>query len=389
MTPPTRTQNVYLFAGGGTGGHLYPGLAIAAELRKIDPSCRCVFLCSDRAIDAKILDVECAERVVIPAKPPTVRPVGLMKFALSWGRSIRAARGVMRRVRDEARAGGAEARLVMAAMGGFVAAPAVQAAQAERVPVVLVNLDAVPGKANRWIAKHAAGTGARLSATGPAGEGSRVPSAWEAIPPIVRESVVARESREACRGKLGLDPLKPLLFVTGGSQGAGSINALMLALARERADALRGWQVFHQCGMSGEEELCSAYAAAGIAARVVPFWNDMASAWGAAELAVSRCGAGAVAEVWANAVPTVFLPYPYHKDEHQRINALPLERAGGAVIVRDDIDAAKNLASAGSRIMAMLCDTSRRESMRGALRALGPANGAAVAAQRLHRAGNK
>lgn len=380
MTPPTRTQNVYLFAGGGTGGHLYPGLAIAAELRKIDPSCRCVFLCSDRAIDAKILDAEGVERVALPAKPPTVRPAGLVRFIASWGRSIRAARGVMTRVRDEARASGAEARLVLAAMGGFVAAPAVQAARAERVPVVLVNLDAVPGKANRWIAKHAA---VRLSATGPAGEGSLVPSVWEAIAPIVRESVIAREPREACRARLGLDPSNPALFVTGGSQGAGSINALMLALARERGAALRGWQVFHQCGSSGEEELRSAYAAAGIGARVVPFWNDMASGWGAAELAVSRCGAGAVAEVWANAVPTVFLPYPYHKDEHQRINALPLERAGGAEIVRDEIDAAKNLAAAGAGIAALLGDSARRESMRAALRGLGPANGAAAAAQRL------
>ena len=140
-------NRVILFAGGGTGGHIFPALAIAERL---DAASRRVFICSDRAPDAEILRKERADFRVIPAKPFGVRPRALVMFLRSWGPSVRAARAIIR----QSRAGGAEATVV--AMGGFVAAPVAQAARAEGVPVLLVNMDAVPGKANRWIARRAA-----------------------------------------------------------------------------------------------------------------------------------------------------------------------------------------------------------------------------------------
>jgi UDP-N-acetylglucosamine--N-acetylmuramyl-(pentapeptide) pyrophosphoryl-undecaprenol N-acetylglucosamine transferase len=111
----------------------------------------------------------------------------------------------------------------------------------------------------------------------------------------------------------------------------------------------------------------------------------MGRVWGAADVAISRCGAGSVAEAWANRVPSVFLPYPYHKDEHQRKNAIPLERAGGAVIVKDHVDAAANEGEAGSVLLGLMDEPEKREAMTRRLRELGPPDGAGVVAEAILR----
>lgn len=364
-------RSVYFFAGGGTGGHLYPALAITQEIARLDPGARCEFLCSDRPLDAQILSAAGASWHALPARPPGLRPGAFARFVISWGPSVR----TVRRRLSEALDQGGSVKLV--AMGGFVAAPAAQGARVTGIPVMLVNLDAVPGRANRWIAKRAA---VRISAA----EGEHVPPDWRRIPPIVRREAVACAGRAECRVRAGLQPELKTLFVTGGSQGAGSINELMIALLRREPALLAGWQVLHQTGGRGSQAVRDAYAAAGVPSRVEEFWSDMGSAWGAADAAISRCGAGAVGEVWANRVPTLFLPYPYHKDQHQRFNALPLERAGGAWIVEDRIDPARTLDNDGAeRLRGLLGDEQRRQAMRTALASLGPADGARRAAEAL------
>ena len=361
MTP------VFLLAGGGTGGHLYPGLAIKEQLEAIGPA-RCVFLCSTRTLDAEILRKEGVPFDTIPAAPMSSRPVGLVKFASSWGRAVRAARAIIRR---EAVHGPVQ----VVAMGGFVAAPCVQAARAERCPVTLVNLDAVPGKANRWIARHAG----RIMTSVPVA-GVR----WTNVPPIVRSAALVNLSSGECRRALGLDPDRPTLLVTGASQGARSINRLLIALLQRGRSAFDpAWQVIHQTGRGEDEAVRAAYADAAVPALVRPFFDTMGLAWGAADLAVSRAGAGSVAEAWAARVPTVFLPYPYHKDQHQRFNALPLEQAGGAMIAEDKIDEQANLPGAGRVIAHLMADAGARAEMRAALQRLGPVDGAARVARLL------
>lgn len=385
-----RSDGVVVFAGGGTGGHLYPGLAIAEELRarsqlRGDGGVKCVFLCSDRTLDAEILTKAKETYVASPAKPLIMRPRGLWRFMKTWGRSVREARGVIRQARKDAAVG----RVVMVAMGGFVAAPAAQAARVEKVPIVLVNLDAVPGKANRFVAWRARrqnlqGGGGEVVSTIPVKEGEA--GEWPVIGPIVRTSAMGSGDAAMCRGKLGLDPSLPVLMVTGGSQGAKSINSLMVELAKREAEAFKGWQVLHQCGKGEEEAVRNGYLAAGMASdRVVvrEFSDRMGEWWGAAELAVSRSGAGSVAEAWANRTPCVFLPYPYHKDEHQRWNAEPLASAGGAVIEKDRIEAGANVDGAGRAIAALMKDGARRAAMRGALAELGSAGGAREVAKRV------
>lgn len=361
----TAQGRVIVFAGGGTGGHLFPGLAIAHEVRRLDPAARCVFACSTKPLDAEILTREGAEFKAIAAKPFGVHPLRLAKFVLGWGPAVRASRSIVR---------GASA---VVAMGGYVAAPVVQAARAERIPVTLINLDAVPGKANRWIARHA---NRRMSAIRIA-EHARFARECETIRPIVRPAAVASGTPAECRSRLGLEPDRPTLLVTGGSQGSASVNNLVLELVKVRRGILSNWQVLHQCGKPEEERVREGYKAAGVHAKVCAFIPTMGDAWGSADLAISRCGAGSVAEAWANAVPTVFMPYPYHRDEHQRWNAQPLVDAGGGVIFKDQIDAKANLEEMGPQLGGLIDDGAVRGRMRAALKRLGPADGATSAAK--------
>jgi UDP-N-acetylglucosamine--N-acetylmuramyl-(pentapeptide) pyrophosphoryl-undecaprenol N-acetylglucosamine transferase len=397
--PVTSARLTYLFAGGGTGGHLYPGLAIAAELERQGRSAgtpvRCVFQCSDRPLDAEILRKADVEFRTSSARPLAGSPRGMIRFAMSWGKSVKASRGLIRELR-----GGTHEQppspVCVVAMGGFVAAPAAQAARVERAPLVLVNLDAIPGKANRWIAGFATRvfTAARVRHGGATLEGGYA-ERWELVPPIIRAEAdagaggaTAGAARAAeCRRRLGLDPQAPTLMVTGGSQGARSLNDFVTALANSdagqrvfRTEALahggKPWQVLHQTGKDADSAVADAYKHAGLHAVVRPFTDQMADWWGAADLAVARSGAGNVAEVWANKVPTLFLPYPFHADDHQRANAMSLEESGGARIARDLVEPARNVESIGPVLLGLMESAEQRRQMRAALEKLGPADGA-------------
>jgi len=359
----------YVFAGGGTGGHIFPGVAVAQRVAARDPGAVFHFVVSTRSIDrTSLAGVTLAGTAPaltpVHAFPPSISPRPLLRFLANWGRGVRECRGVLREA-------GRNGPVAMAATGGFVSAPAAQAARVEGVPLVLVNLDAVPGKANRWIARRA------TACFGVSG-GKDAPRLADCtpIPPIVREGLAAAEGDERARIRtaLGLDPAVRTLLVTGGSQGAGSINNLMSALAA--TPALKGWQVLHQTGKEGADAARGAYAEAGVRAIVAEFVDDLASWWRASDLAVARSGAGNVAEAWATRTPAFFLPYPYHRDEHQKFNAAPLVEAGGALVEKDRIGPEKNLAGAGRSLAALLADPARIEAMRGRLTALGPADGA-------------
>ncbi len=374
LTQSTPAPPTFIFAGGGTGGHLYPGLAIAERIRQRLPGARMLFLCSNRDIDRRVLEPENVPFAALPARPAGLRPRALWRFISNWPGSVRATREAIRAARD----GGSAVRMV--ALGGFVAAPAVQAARVERVPVTLVNIDATPGKANIWIAKRCTGTA--FTTYSNAGHPQ-----WKLINPIVRAAAAAPGDKGACRRALGLDEHRPVLMVTGGSLGAASINSLMAAIVQSHPDAFahRRWQVLHQCGNDGAENLTASYARANVQATVTPFTRQMGLWWGAADLAVSRAGAGGVAEAWSNRVPCVFLPYPYHADNHQEHNTRPLIDKGAALVCTDQIDVAQNLADAGAVIVGLLSDQNRLSDLAGKAAELPPADGAEAIAGFLAR----
>ncbi|MBX9738145.1 MAG: UDP-N-acetylglucosamine--N-acetylmuramyl-(pentapeptide) pyrophosphoryl-undecaprenol N-acetylglucosamine transferase, partial [Phycisphaerales bacterium] len=320
---------------------------------------------------------EGVEYAALDARPLGLRPLTLLSFVRSWGRSIRKARRLFRQLRDEAR--GSPVRVI--ALGGFVAGPCVQAARVEGLDITLVNLDAQPGKANRWIARRADRCFTALPTS------AVYARSWMLVPPIVRAAALGKD-RDACRALIEAKEGERVLMITGGSLGASSINQAMIEMLPELAGELqRGrWRVLHQCGGGGGadgvvQQLISAYERHQVPATVVPLVKGLGQWWGAADFAISRAGAGSVGEAWANQTPTLFLPYPYHRDEHQRLNAERLVVHGGALVERDQIEARVNALTLGPLLVGILRDHERRAQMRRALAALGPADGAAAIAR--------
>ena len=255
------------------------------------------------------------------------------------------------------------------ALGGFVAASVMpgilKARRARSVQgfngrIVLLNLDRIPGKANRQIARKA---DVVLTAVDTVQSGFA--SMTTGLP--IRSAAMASGSKSHCRLELGLDPDRTTLLITGASQGASSLNRLMSRLIEEYPEPMQRFQVIHLSGQQPKESLQQLYSSAGIKAVVKPFMHEMGLAWGAASLTVSRAGANSVAEIQANAVPAIFLPYPHHRDQHQVHNAQPLVDAGGGHIVedRDDEATARNV---GSLLLSTFQDPDSLQGMSDALK---------------------
>ena len=187
----------------------------------------------------------------------------------------------------------------------------------------------------------------------------------------------------SCRERLGLDPNRPTLLVTGASQGASTLNALMRTLLQESPLAFEGWQVIHLSGAADENAMRQAYAEAGVPALVTEFLEKIGLAWGSADLALSRAGANSVAEAAANRVPTLFVPYPYHRDLHQQFNAEPLVRLGGARMALDAIEPGLNRGAVGGPLIELLTDPDQRARMRTILEQQEHVDGASEVARLL------
>jgi UDP-N-acetylglucosamine--N-acetylmuramyl-(pentapeptide) pyrophosphoryl-undecaprenol N-acetylglucosamine transferase len=166
-----------------------------------------------------------------------------------------------------------------------------------------------------------------------------------------------------------LDPSLNTLTITGASQGAATINdAMPEALAQIK---MQGWQILHLSGRSHADGVREAYRTQGLAARVIDFTPAMADVWAASDLAVSRSGASTCAELTACGVPSILMPYPFHKDQHQRLNAEVLAKAGAAVLLDDVRDARKNAEKLLPLLAPLIHDADRRKGMAEAARKLG------------------
>lgn len=370
------TDRRVLIVGGGSGGHISPGLAVSEALGTLGVSCH--VLCSERAIDSKMLQREHAIFNTVPARPFSRRPKHLIQCLRGIRRSSRQARSLLEEIPFDS----------VLSLGGFVAASVMPGIVAARNsphcgfsgPIVLLNLDRVPGRANRRIARQAD----LVTSTVPTVE-EGFASSITGLP--IRRMALAPGDQRHCRMALGLDPEQDVVLVTGASQGASSLNRLMKRLMTSHAKSLRGHQVIHLTGHDQDDGLPDHYAKAGIDARVLPFLDEMGLAWGAASIAISRAGANSVGEIQANATPAILLPYPHHRDEHQRFNAEPLVDAGGACLVqdRDDDLTASRVAD---QLVKILGDPDRKQHMSEALAAQSRPDAAEAVASLLLAAGN-
>ena len=360
------TRSVIL-AGGGSGGHLSPGLAIAERLQVRSPETPTAFVCSDRSIDRVMLEHSGATFAPIHAAPFSLRPKGFIRFLQALRRGTRQSSQLL-----EAHQAG-----VVVSLGGFVSAPVVRAAKRLGITTMLLNLDVVPGRANQWVARQADQVYTAL----PLGEGVSLPHLVGEVGFPVRRAAVAPADAATCRERLGLTAHRPTLLITGASQGASTLNRLLERFVQERPGALVEWEVLHLAGAGDRARLENTYQEAGIKAVVLDFLDQMGLAWGAAELAISRAGANSVAEVALNRVPTIFVPYPWHKDLHQQFNAQSLVEAGSAILASDRIDPAQSMETIGYVLRDLLLDPARRNEMRAAQNSSTAEDGAAQIAQ--------
>ncbi|MBN1491985.1 MAG: UDP-N-acetylglucosamine--N-acetylmuramyl-(pentapeptide) pyrophosphoryl-undecaprenol N-acetylglucosamine transferase [Phycisphaerae bacterium] len=355
MSPSAADRPWFVFAGGGTGGHLYPALAIASELRTLRPDVRVSFFCTDRPIDRRILDAAGFESLPQTVRPFSTRPWRWPGFLTAWRGAIRRCVAEFRTMRPAVVIGG----------GGYGSDPPVRAAMRLGIPTAILNPDLVPGRANRALAQRVdrvfaqwAGTQRYLGDV----PGFR---AWGCP---VRPAFGRADRADGVR-RFGLDPDRRSLLVTGASQGARTINEAMIALAPRLAE-VDGWQVLHLAGSADVDRVRIAYAAAGMAAEVLSFTDHMAEAMVAADLAVSRAGASTLAELTAAALPSVLLPYPFHRDQHQLHNAEVLRDAGAAVIVPDRIDVVANAPALADALLGLMAEPDRLAAMATAARNL-------------------
>ncbi|MGE0482306.1 MAG: glycosyltransferase [Phycisphaerae bacterium] len=326
MQPPE-----FVFAGGGTGGHLFPGIAVANAVRARRPDARIHFLTTDRALDADILVKTQFTQFPQPVRPFSANPLRWPAFWRAWRRSITLAGTMIRAHPPQAVLG----------LGGYAAGPAVVAARALRVRSAILNPDAVPGRANRFLARR---TDLVVLQWARSREHFSSATTCAALGCPIRAEFALPPDLPAARQSFGLAPERPVLLVTGASQGAQTVNAAMARVWPVFSARHADWQILHLTGVAHEREARAAYAAAGCAARVVGFTHEMWLALAASDLVVSRAGASTLAELTALGKPSVLLPYPYHRDRHQHANAQVLVDEGAAVLVEDRLTPADNAA---------------------------------------------
>lgn len=314
-------SRTFLFAGGGTGGHLFPGLAVAEELRRRDPDVRILFAGSGRAIEREILAATGYDHIVLPSESTAVLRRRPWRFA--WN-TLRALAGARRLLRDARPA-------VVIGLGGFASVPVVWMAARRGVPTVLLEQNTIPGRATRWLSRRATLVCVSFEETArflPQGTHTAVTGN------PVRPQIAGLADTPSPRDESQSGPdARPILLVLGGSQGATGINDAMMTAAELRREELRGWQIVHQTGPRQVDAVRAQYERLGLSAVVEPFFSDLSEWYRRAMVVVSRAGATTLAELACAGCPAMLVPYPEAVGDHQTHNAQVFAAAGAAVIV--------------------------------------------------------
>lgn len=310
----TETNPFIAIACGGTGGHLFPGLAIAEALQ--DRGCAIALMVSQKEVDQQAIKSAVGMDVLtLPAV--ALQGGGAMAGFLTGGwSSYRICQRHFQRRKPRA----------VLAMGGFTSAPPILAGKACGALTFLHEANSIPGRANRWLAPLVDEAFVGYSTAARRLSHQTVPVTGTPVRPQFR----AVQDAASCRMALGLDPSLPVLLVMGGSQGASAINELVCQALPRFAERLPSLQFLHLTGPNDREKTRSAHAQAGRRAVVLPFLTEMELALGAASVAISRAGASAIAEIAAVRVPSILIPYPAAMDNHQYFNARSLMETGAA-----------------------------------------------------------
>jgi UDP-N-acetylglucosamine--N-acetylmuramyl-(pentapeptide) pyrophosphoryl-undecaprenol N-acetylglucosamine transferase len=303
-----------ILAGGGTGGHVIPALAIADELKK-SYAAEVLFMGTARGIENRLVPaVGYPLRLVRVGQLKNVSLVTRAKTAFDLPRAVWDAGRMLNEFAPD----------VVIGVGGYASGPAMLAAVVKHIPTLAFEPNVVPGFANRVVARFVSGAAVHFEETAKYFRHAEV------------TGVPVRQAFFEIPDKRGGPPT---LLVFGGSQGAHAINEAMIRCLPELRRQAPGIHIIHQTGERDYNDALAAYqpfsGAAGESAEVFKFIEDMPAAFARADLVVCRSGASTVAEITAAGKPAIFVPFPRAADDHQRVNAEALARVGAAVVVEE------------------------------------------------------
>jgi UDP-N-acetylglucosamine--N-acetylmuramyl-(pentapeptide) pyrophosphoryl-undecaprenol N-acetylglucosamine transferase len=305
-----------VIAGGGTGGHLFPGIALAGEFRRLAKDVEVVFIGAQRGLETRVIPALGYELVTLP-----VRGVVGLGFVTGILRSMNL---VAASVRALYILGRVKPDLVIG-VGGYASVPAVLASAVRGLPRSILEQNVSPGRANRVLARFV----------------HRIYQGFAShseVFPVEKTVVTGNPIRPEVLPAEGMSrpPGRRTLLVLGGSQGALQINNLVLDIVPRLKELFPDLNVIHQTGHAHEETVRSGYRETGVDVEVVPFITGMADAYSRADICLSRAGAMAVSELTASGLPAVLIPYPDAAGGHQGHNARWMEERGAAVVMEPD-----------------------------------------------------
>jgi UDP-N-acetylglucosamine--N-acetylmuramyl-(pentapeptide) pyrophosphoryl-undecaprenol N-acetylglucosamine transferase len=353
-----------ILAGGGTGGHVIPALAIAQQLQK-DYAAEVLFVGTARGIENRLVPAAGFPlRLVQVGALKNVSLATRLKTFFDLPRAVWDSRHILSEFRPD----------IVIGVGGYASGPAMLAALLTRVPTLVFEPNFVPGFANRLVAPLVSGAAVHFAETG------RYFRRCEVTGVPVREAFFQIANRNTVNAK-------PTLLVFGGSQGAHAINQIVMDSVAELQQRIPGIHIVHQTGERDYNDALAAYANLGESIEVYRFIDDMPALFARSDLLVCRSGASTVAEVTAAGKPAVLVPFPRAAADHQKRNAEALERSGAAVMLQEP---KLNRETLVETISTLLRDPIRLEKMGDAARKLSHPNAAQdIAAMAARLSGTK
>ena len=346
---------------GGTGGHIFPALAVAEEIRRREPAARVHFIGGAYGPERELATKAGLEFTALPVRGVLGRGLRAVGALAGLARGIMLARGIVAREKPQ----------VVAGFGGYAGFCPVVAARLSRVPTAIHEQNSVPGAANRLLGRFAD----RVLVTYPDERGAFDPAKTVRTGNPVRAAIAA--VREA--GERGSDGAH--LLVLGGSQGARALNSAVAAAWPQLAR--RGVKLWHQTGAADHERMASIYVAqGGTPPRVAPFVEDMAEAYAWADLVAGRAGATTLAELTVAGRPSILVPFPYATHDHQTVNARYLASRGAAELLPENEATPERLAEI---VLGLFGDPEKLLLMARAARAEGRPDAAAAVVDELER----
>ncbi len=358
-----------LIAGGGTGGHLFPGVAVAEELRLREPAAAIRFVGTERGIEARVLPELGWELELIQVSGlKTVGVLGAIRGALRIPGALWQSRKLVKRFAPD----------VVIGVGGYASGPVVLAARLMGVPTAICEQNSIPGLTNKILGKLVRAVFLAFEESQRFFKAKKIVMSGNPVRRGLLDALTAaRVAADAAAADpaRGPDEARPLrVFVCGGSQGATKVNELaaeaLIALASSRP-----LRVVHQTGSADLEKTQARYREAGVDADCRAFIRDMAAEYLAADVIVSRAGATTVAELAIAGRPAILIPYPFAADNHQELNAREMAEAGAALMYRQADLTGPILAKT---LDELLGDPGRRAQMGSAMKALARPGAAAT-----------